>query len=69
MELQQPQQDPKQQASQGASTTKSSKRAWDDAQDMQLLRMIAEIGPHQWEHMALQMEGRSGKQCRERWHN
>ena len=31
--------------------------------------MISEIGPHQWEHMALQMEGRSGKQCRERWHN
>lgn len=69
MELQQSHQDPKQQASQGASTTKSSKRAWDDAQDMKLLRMIAEIGPHQWEHMALQMEGRSGKQCRERWHN
>ena len=30
-------------------------------QDLKLLDMIAEIGPHQWEHMALQMEGRSGK--------
>lgn len=41
--------------------SKSSKRAWDDAQDIKLLKMISEIGPHQWEHMALQMEGRSGK--------
>lgn len=28
---------------------KSSKRAWDDEQDLKLLKMIAEIGPHQWE--------------------
>ena len=34
-----------------------------------LLKMIAEIGPHQWEQMAGQMKSRSGKQCRERWHN
>ena len=48
---------------------KSNKRAWDDEQDMQLLKMIADIGPHQWEHIAQSMPFRSGKQCRERWHN
>jgi len=30
---------------------------------------ISEIGPHQWETIALKMSGRTGKQCRERWHN
>ncbi len=48
---------------------KSQKRAWDDKQDEKLLGMIAEIGPHQWEQMALKMENRTGKQCRERWYN
>jgi len=36
---------------------------------MKLLQMIADIGPHQWEQMAIKMPGRTGKQCRERWHN
>ena len=48
---------------------KSSKRAWNDEQDFTLLRLVSEMGPHQWEQMAMQIEGRSGKQCRERWHN
>ena len=51
------------------SKEKSRKKAWDEEQDNKLLGMIAEIGPHQWEQMAATMEGRSGKQCRERWHN
>ena len=50
-------------------TRKASKRAWDERQDLNLLAMIAEIGPHQWELISNQMPGRSGKQCRERWHN
>ena len=50
-------------------TRKASKRAWDERQDLNLLAMIAEIGPHQWEFISNQMPGRSGKQCRERWHN
>ena len=31
--------------------------------------MIQAMGPHQWEQMAKEMEHRTGKQCRERWHN
>ena len=33
------------------------------------MKLIADIGPHQWEQIAHQMDQRSGKQCRERWHN
>ena len=48
---------------------KSSKRAWDDAQDANLMALIADIGPQQWEQISAKMPGRTGKQCRERWHN
>jgi len=48
---------------------KSQKRAWDEDQDKTLLFLIAEIGPHQWEQISLQLPSRTGKQCRERWHN
>ena len=33
------------------------------------MALIAEIGPQQWEQIAQKMPGRTGKQCRERWHN
>ena len=35
------------------AASKSSKRAWDEQQDLKLTKMIAEIGPHQWEQMAI----------------
>jgi hypothetical protein len=47
----------------------SCKRAWTNEQDEELTIMIIEMGPHQWEHMAQEMGNRTGKQCRERWHN
>lgn len=34
-----------------------------------MLRVISEFGPHQWEIVAETIDGRTGKQCRERWHN
>jgi len=40
----------------GNKVIKSSKRAWDDHQDLKLLEMIADIGPHQWEQTALKMD-------------
>ena len=48
---------------------KSSKKAWDESQDNNLMAMVAEIGPYQWDMISSNMPGRTGKQCRERWHN
>ena len=48
---------------------KSNKRAWTDDQDDHLTNMIIDMGPNQWEQMAQLMGKRTGKQCRERWHN
>lgn len=45
------------------------KRGWDSEQDQQLLSSIADNGPQDWEQVATRVRGRSGKQCRERWHN
>ena len=33
------------------------------------MALIADIGPQQWEQISAKMPGRTGKQCRERWHN
>lgn len=40
---------------------RASKRAWVNEHDEQLLLNILEIGPQQWETMALKMPGRTGK--------
>lgn len=45
------------------------KRSWSEKQDEQLVSSIEEFGPQVWEQVASRVEGRSGKQCRERWHN
>ena len=33
------------------------------------MRRVIELGPNQWDQLARNVSGRSGKQCRERWHN
>ena len=48
---------------------KSKKWAWFEEQDTDLLELISEIGPYQWDMISSTMIGRTGKQCRERWHN
>ena len=49
------------------------KHIWKAEQDAQLERLIAamtaEGGKMRWSAVGKQMVGRSGKQCRERWHN
>ena len=47
----------------------SVKQAWNDQQDLKLLSMIVAMGPYKWEKMAKEMEHRTRKQCRDRWHN
>ncbi|KAJ9565231.1 hypothetical protein OSB04_001197 [Centaurea solstitialis] len=40
-----------------------------DDQVGKLLRLVKQHGVRKWAHIAEQMTGRAGKQCRERWHN
>ncbi len=51
-----------------------SRRIWTDAEDQAIRDMVARLGTKSWaqiaENLAKEgMPGRSGKQCRERWHN
>ncbi len=34
-----------------------------------MVRLVLELGTKQWGQIGLNLGGRSGKQCRERWHN
>merc|ERR1719424_1253551 len=45
------------------------KRAWQAEEDTKLLQLVTEFGPCHWSIIASHLEGRVGKQCRERWHN
>lgn len=42
---------------------------WTDDEDNILLAGINKIGPNNWDQIALELPTRSGKQCRERYHN
>ncbi|KAK3272097.1 hypothetical protein CYMTET_19588 [Cymbomonas tetramitiformis] len=45
------------------------KGQWTTAEDETLRRLVGKYGPKTWSIIAAQLEGRVGKQCRERWHN
>mmetsp|Transcript_34088 Transcript_34088/g.69705 ORF Transcript_34088/g.69705 Transcript_34088/m.69705 type:complete len:347 (+) Transcript_34088:159-1199(+) len=51
----------------------TQKRAWTPKEDSRLNRLVAELGTTQWSIVAEKLDSgalaRSGKQCRERWHN
>lgn len=42
---------------------------WQCEEDVLLCESVAELGPTKWSRIAQDLPGRSGKQCRERWHN
>jgi hypothetical protein len=42
------------------------KRAWAPEEDSRLLELVEEFGPRRWSVIAQQLQGRVGKQCRER---
>lgn len=47
----------------------STKKAWSDEEDQKLIQIIETQGVGKWTAIGAKFEGRSGKQCRERWHN
>ncbi|XP_038715000.1 transcription factor MYB118-like [Tripterygium wilfordii] len=48
---------------------KISKGQWSQEEDRLLVQLVEEYGVKNWSQVAMLMEGRVGKQCRERWHN
>jgi len=47
----------------------STKRSWSSDEDTKLKDLVAIHGTSKWTTVAEALGGRSGKQCRERWHN
>ena len=45
------------------------KGPWTEDEDRKLMALVKEIGAKRWTHIAGELPGRNGKQCRERWHN
>jgi hypothetical protein len=45
------------------------KKTWSQEEDEKLKQLINTNGEGNWSYIATCMGGRSGKQCRERWHN
>ena len=45
----------------------SQRKSWTAQEDAELTRIVHELGARRWEKVALQMPGRMGKRCRERW--
>ena len=53
------------------STTiaKPIKGPWTPSEDRRLLALVNELGAEKWVVIASRLGSRTGKQCRERWHN
>lgn len=47
----------------------TKKGPWSPEEDDRVVQLVAEHGPKKWTLIATHLEGRIGKQCRERWHN
>lgn len=45
------------------------RRPWTKAEDAVVRQMVAREGIRAWSLVAAKLKGRTGKQCRERWHN
>ena len=39
----------------------TSKRLWSDEQDLELLLLIEEMGPNEWDKISLSLQDRTGK--------
>ena len=46
-----------------------TKGTWKEKEDKQLISLVSTYGPQNWTRIAEFIPHRSGKQCRERWHN
>ena len=47
----------------------SERRVWSADEDVQIVALVSEHGTRAWSMIAAQLPTRTGKQCRERWHN
>ncbi|KAI9295972.1 ternary protein-Dna Complex1, partial [Neoconidiobolus thromboides FSU 785] len=47
----------------------SVKGLWTAEEDSKLISLVKEMGAEKWVAIANRLETRTGKQCRERWHN
>ncbi|XP_057706891.1 transcriptional activator Myb-like [Corythoichthys intestinalis] len=45
------------------------KGPWTREEDQKVIAMVHKYGPKRWSVIAKHLQGRIGKQCRERWHN
>ncbi|XP_052802522.1 myb-related protein A-like [Mya arenaria] len=45
------------------------KGAWTKEEDDQVVALVRQFGPKKWTAISKYLVGRTGKQCRERWHN
>jgi len=45
------------------------KGAWTKEEDDLVIQLVTDYGPKKWSLIASHLNGRIGKQCRERWHN
>ena len=50
-------------------TLKPIKGPWTPSEDRRLLSLVNELGAEKWVVIASRLGSRTGKQCRERWHN
>ena len=56
-------------SSRRAEKTRFTKGTWKPDEDKQLISLVSSFGPQNWTRIAEFIPHRSGKQCRERWHN
>jgi len=56
-------------SSPGTPTPKPIKGPWTPSEDRRLLALVNELGAEKWVVIASRLGSRTGKQCRERWHN
>merc|ERR1719182_728215 len=47
----------------------AERRVWTAEEDEQIAALVAEHGTRSWSVIAARLPTRTGKQCRERWHN
>jgi hypothetical protein len=45
------------------------KGPWTEEEDRTLIENVKKYGAQNWSQIAQNLDGRIGKQCRERWHN
>ena len=56
-------------SSQSPPTPRPIKGPWTPSEDRLLLSLVNELGAEKWVVIASRLGTRTGKQCRERWHN